>query len=35
MNINMTINSPNYPAPWFVYILMPGKKEWVLAQLGS
>ena len=25
----------NYPAHWFVYILMPGKKEWVLLQLGS
>ena len=20
----------NYPAHWFVYILIPGKKEWVL-----
>ena len=23
------------PALWFAYILMPGKKEWVLVQLGS
>ena len=28
-------SSPRYPALWFVYILMPGKEEWVLVQLGS
>ena len=25
-----SIKSLNYPALWFVYILMPGKEEWVL-----
>ena len=30
-----SINSPRCPALWFVYILMPSKEEWVLAQLGS
>ena len=28
-------NSPRWPALWFVYILMHGKEEWVLVQLGS
>ena len=30
-----SIKSPRCPALWFVYILMPGKDEWVLAQLSS
>ena len=25
-----SINSPRCPALWFVYILRPGKEEWVL-----
>ena len=25
-----SINSPRCPSLWFVYILMPGKEEWVL-----
>ena len=29
------MSSPCCPALWSVYILMPGKKEWVLVQLGS
>ena len=29
------MNSPRCPALWFVYILMPGKEEWVLVYLGS
>ena len=29
------MNSPRCPALWFVYILMSGKEEWVLVQLGS
>ena len=29
------MNSPRCPALWFVYILIPGKEEWVLVYLGS
>ena len=30
-----SINSPRCPVPWFVYILMHGREEWVLISLGS
>ena len=30
-----SINCPRFPPLWFVYILMPGKEERVLLQLGS
>ena len=29
------MNNPRCPALYFVYILMPGKEEWALVQLGS
>ena len=29
------MSSPRCPPLWFVYILMPGKEEWVLVLLGS
>ena len=35
MNPYESINIPRCPALWFVYILMPGKEEWVLVYLAS
>ena len=31
----MSVNSPRCPVLWFVYILMHGREEWVLAQIVS